>query len=175
MAGKKLPKGYRHAVTAGNSQARISFSGPFFSADANKTLRQNIRRMMQGIADEGAEVAKSRSPVVSGAFRDGIVGRTQGVRGNKWALTAVISQTHVYPWRTRGGRAFGVEQSGTYKIGKRKGQTWTRSDSDVLERMSKADYRGGKVEARYRIFRSVTYQLRAARAVMAENLTKGLE
>jgi hypothetical protein len=149
MAGKKLPKGYRHAITAGNSQARITFSGPLFSADADKTLRQNIRRMMQGIADEGAEVAKARSPRRSGAFIDGIEGRTQGVRGNKWALTAVVSQTHVYPWHNKGARGF----SGR----------------------AQAEYRGGKVEQRYRIFRAVTSQLRAARAVMAANLTKGLE
>lgn len=148
MAGRKLPKGYRRAATALDSSARVTFTGPLFAPDADKTLRENIRRMLQGMADDAAHTAAARSPRHTGAFAAGIKGRTQGVKGNKWALTAVVSQTHVYPWKNKGARGF----SGR----------------------SEAEYRGGKVEARYRIFRSVTYQMRRMRAGVAEEIIKGL-
>lgn len=149
MAGKRLPRGYRSATTASDSHARITFSGPLFSADAGKRVGENIRRMLQGVADEGASTVRARSPRRSGDFIGGVQGRVRGIRGNKWALTAVVSQTHVYPWRNKGARGF----SGR----------------------AQAEYRGGKVERRYRMFRSVSNQLRAARAVVAANITKGIE
>ena len=42
-------------------------------------------------------------------------------------------------------------------------------------RLAGGESGGGKAEGRYRMFRTVGYQLRASRAVMAANLTKGLE
>lgn len=145
MARKSL---YRYAVTAQDSSARVSFSGPLFAPDADKTLRENIRRMMQAMADEGAATVQARSPRYTGAFIAGVKGRTQAVKGNKWALTAVVSQTHVYPWKNKGARGF----SGR----------------------SQAEYRGGKVEARYRMFRAVTNMLRSGAKALKADLTKGL-
>jgi hypothetical protein len=156
MAGRKLPKGYRSAVTASDTHAKITFTGPLFSANADETLRQNIRRMMQGIADEGSSTVKARSPRITGGFISGVEGRVKGVKGNPWALSAVVSAfprpedaQRVYPWKNKGARGYAGR--------------------------SEAVYRGGKLEQRYRMFRAVTSQLRSARAVMAANLTKGLE
>ncbi len=148
MAGRKLPRGYRFATSSSDSRASATFTGPLFSVYAEESVRKNIRRMLQAMADEGAATVVARSPEVTGAFKRGVAARVRGIKGNPWALTAVISQTHVYPWRNKGARGY----SGR----------------------AEAEYRGGKVEARYRMFRSVTRQLRAARAVVAANLADGL-
>jgi hypothetical protein len=145
----RAPKGYRNATTALDAHAKVNVSGPFFEPRADLTLRQNIRRMLQAAADEGEGAVKARSPRRSGAFADGIEGRVKSLTGRPWALTAVLSATHVYPWHNKGARGY----SGRMQ----------------------AEYRGGKLEARYRMFRAVTSQLRSSRAVMSANLTKGLE
>jgi hypothetical protein len=145
----RAPRGYRRAATATNAGAKVDLSGPFFEPDADKRLGQNIRAMLQAVADEGEATVRDRSPRKSGAFAAGVMGRVASEKGRPWMLTAVISQTHIYPWRNKGQRGF---------VGR-----------------SEAEYRGGKAEARYRMFRAVTYQLRASRAVLGANLTKGLE
>lgn len=145
----RAPRGYRRAASATDSGARVDLSGPFFAPDADKRLGQNIRAMLQGVADEGDRAVTDRSPRKSGALAGGIVGRVASASGRPWMLTAVISATHVYPWRNKGARGY---------VGR-----------------SEAEYRGGKAEARYRMFKGVTYQLRAARAVLSANLSKGLE
>lgn len=135
----RAPRGYRNAASALDAHAKVQLSGPFFEPSADKRLRENIRGMMAAIADEGAAAVKARSPRLTGALVGGIEPRTRG--RTKWALSAAIVATHIYPWKSGGKR----------------------------------QYRGGKAEARYRMFRAVTYQLRSARSVMAANLTKGLE
>ena len=139
----------RYAASAIDARAKVSMSGPFFAPDANLRLGQNIRRMLQGVAEEGERVVSERAPRLSGALSDGIEGRVSSVNGKPWLLTAVISATHVYPWKNKGARGF---------VGR-----------------AQAEYRGGKAEARYRMFRSTTYQLRRARAVLTADLTRGLE
>jgi hypothetical protein len=135
----RAPRGYRTATSALDPHAKVTLSGPFFEPRADLTLRQNIRRMMAAVADEGTAAVKDRSPRLTGALVGGIEPKTSG--RTRWALTSAIVATHIYPWP-----------------GKPQGR-----------------YLGGKAEARYRMFRAVTYQLRASRAVMAANLTKGLE
>jgi hypothetical protein len=44
-----------------------------------------------------------------------------------------------------------------------------------MDRMSKAQYRGGKQEKRTRAFYGATQRMKASRAVLAANITKGLE
>lgn len=144
-----VPRGYRMASTAADARATVDFSGPLFQPDATKRLRQNIRTMLQAVADEGDATVSARSPRRTGAFIEGIQGRVRSLNGKPWALTAVISATHIYPWRNKGARGF---------VGR-----------------AQAEYRGGKLEARYRMFKGVTYQLRSARTVLAANLTEGLE
>lgn len=144
-----VPRGYRMSATALDPRATVQLSGPLFEPTADKRLRENIRGMLQAVADEGDATVSARSPRKSGAFVEGVVGRVKSLNGRPWALTAVISATHVYPWRNKGARGY---------VGR-----------------SQAEYRGGKLEARYRMFKGVTYQLRSARAVLSANLTKGLE
>ena len=155
------------------SHAKIELTGPFFTADPSTTMGKNIRRMLQGLADEGERVVKAN--IDSRKMSPGIVGRVASLKGAPWWLTAVVSAQYIYPWKVRGGRSFGVQQSGTYKRGSRKGQTWTLSDSTVMDRMTKAAYRGGKQEKRTHAFRQATQQMKASRAVLAANLTAGIE
>lgn len=171
---------YRTRASAGT--ASIEMTGPLFSPQADLTLRQNIRRMLQGLADEGARVVIANSPNgpgtrpdPAGSFKGGVEGRVRSLKGAPWWLTAVVSQQHVYAWGSRGGRSFGIAQSGVYKRGARKGQTWHKSDSEVLDRMSNASYRGGKVERKYHMFRNAANQMKSSRALLAADLTKGLE
>lgn len=145
----RMPKGWRFAASASDSHAKVSLSGPFFAPSADNTLRQNIRQMLAAVAAEGESAVQQRSPWFTGAFVAGVEGRVKATDGKRWALTAVISQTHVYAWKEKGKRGF----SGR----------------------AEAQYRGGKVEARYRMFRAVTGQLKAARAVLAADIAKGLE
>jgi hypothetical protein len=137
------------AASANDARAKVQLTGPLFAPTADATLRQNIRGMLAAVAEEGADTVMQRSPVVTGDFVGGIVGRIKSEKGTPWFLTAVVSATHIYPWANKGQRGY---------TGR-----------------SEAQYRGGKVEGRYRMFKGVTYQLRASRAVMAANITKGLE
>lgn len=125
----------------------ISLSGPLFQKDLRVTLRQNMRRMLQGMADEGEAAIVALYPVGSagdphpGLGRSGVVGRVASLSGKPWALTAVISEQHVYPWLNGGQK----------------------------------EYRGGKTEARVHMFRRTASALRHSRAVLMGNLTAGLE
>jgi hypothetical protein len=162
-----------YRTRSGQSYASIELTGPFFTADPYSRMGQNIRRMLQGLADEGARVV--RANINSRKMAPGIIGRVTSLRGAPWWLTAVVSAQYIYPWKERGGRAFGIQQSGLYKRGKRKGTTWTLSDASIMERMSLAEYRGGKQEGRTHAFRQASQQMKAARAVLQANLTEGLE
>jgi hypothetical protein len=143
----RAPRGYRTATTALDARAKIDLSGPFFQPSADKRLRENIRGMMAAVAEEGASAVRARSPRRTGALVGGIKAETSG--RTKWALTSAIVATHIYPWHNKGARGY--------------------------QGRAEAEYRGGKAEARYRMFRAVTFQLRSARSVMAANLTRGLE
>lgn len=137
----------RYATTAVDPHARLY--GPFFAPDANQRLGMNIRKMLEAVANEGEAVIDTRAPRKTGAFVEGTHARVKSIKGKPWMLSAVISATHVYPWKNKGARGYrGREQ---------------------------AEYRGGKIEARYRMFRATTQQLKYARATIAANLTAGLE
>jgi hypothetical protein len=171
-----------YRARSGPGGASIEMTGPLFAPNANETLRQNIRRMLQGLADEGVRMARANvsGHRKTGDFEAGITGRVRSLRGAPWWLTAVVSQQHVEPWATRGSRSFGIQQSGVRrKRGSRKSapemHAWSLTDSQVLERMANANYRGGKLEAKTHAFRSAAGQMRASRAVLAANLTAGLE
>lgn len=88
----------------------ISLTGPFFKQQPSKTFRQNVRLMLEAMAEEGQEDVKVQYPVLTGAGQAGVVGRVHSLSGRPWALTMVISEQHVYPWphggqkQYRGGR-----------------------------------------------------------------------
>jgi hypothetical protein len=138
------PAGVSTRVRSGHSQASVTFSGPFFETDIGKTFRQNVRMMLEGMAREGEGAIKSALPHKSGDTAAGVVGRVHSLTGKPWALTAVISQSRVFPWvNHRSGRG-------------------------------QAEYRGGRLEARQHQFRRVTTALRRARAVAVADLTRGM-
>ena len=120
----------------------IDLSGPFFEQDPTRTLSKNIQTMLEAVEEEGAAdvEAQAASHQRTGAFYAGIEGRVRSVAGKHWLRTAVISETHVYPWPGGGSK----------------------------------QYRGGKLEARYHMFRTTASRLRRARAVNTAELTKGM-
>lgn len=120
----------------------IDLSGPFFQGDPGKKLSDNIQTMLEAVAKEGERDVKAQasSHVYTGAFLGGIKGRVHSEGGRHWLRTAVVSQTHVYPWPNGGNR----------------------------------QYRGGKLEARYHMFRTTASRLRRSAAVNRAELTKGM-
>lgn len=85
---------------------KVDTTGPLFQKDPTLTLGQNIQRMMEGLAEQGENLAKSAYPVFTGAGREGIVGRVESLGGKRWAKTAVVSQQNVYPWPGGGSRQY---------------------------------------------------------------------
>lgn len=81
----------------------INAKGPFFTKDPAKTFRQNIRVLMDELAEAGESDVKAqlrsgeggRFPL-GGGIRPGrvsghVVGRTSNLSGKRWQVTAVVS------------------------------------------------------------------------------------
>lgn len=77
----------------------VDLSGPFFKKDPERTIWQNVRKMMAGVAEEGQRAVRSNYPVLTGYGQQGVVGRVTSLTGKPWFATAVVSQTRAYPWR----------------------------------------------------------------------------
>jgi hypothetical protein len=86
----------------------VELSGPFFQRDPKRTVRANIRRMLEGLAAEGERLVQSAfaGSIVSGKSQRGVRGRVQSLSGKPWALTAVVSQTDVKPWPGGGSKQY---------------------------------------------------------------------
>lgn len=87
------------------SGIHIDLTGPLFQRDPGKTIKQNIRRMMQGLAQEGEAAVKS-GWTNSTRGRAGVVGRAHSVKGKPWTLHAVITPEYVYPWKSGGSKQY---------------------------------------------------------------------
>lgn len=130
----------------------IDLSGPFFQRDPGKTLRRNITKMVQGLAEEGERSARAafqsgeggRRPIsrLGGRVSEHIIGRTRSLSGRQWRASAVIS----------------VNNSGL-------------SAREGVALMAAASV----VEGRTHIFRGLARIVRQSRAVLYADLTKGLE
>ncbi len=75
----------------------LEYEGPFFENDPRKTLRQNIRALMDRVAEIGEKEVRRRvamaprstaGPSYSARF---VTGRTRSLAGRRWATTAVVS------------------------------------------------------------------------------------
>lgn len=129
----------------------IDLSGPFFRNDPGKTFRQNVRLLMERIAEEGeADVTaqlrageSSRAPIrrLGDRVSDHVIGRTRSLTGKRWAVSAVVS----------------VNNSGL-------------SQAQGISLMAAA----ASVEQRTRACRRTTSRLRRARAVNRAELLKGI-
>jgi hypothetical protein len=85
----------------------IDMSGPFFTKDPKKTFRQNVRDMMDQLAEAGESDVKaqlqagagSRAVISHGVSPDRVsehvVGRTKSISMKRWALTAVVSVNNI--------------------------------------------------------------------------------
>lgn len=135
-------------IRSGRSFTTIDLTGPFFEKDPAKTVRQNVRVMMEAMAREAESDVKAQIPSKSGETARGIRGRVQSLAGKPWAVTMVVSQQRAFPWKHMGTRGF---------VGR-----------------GEAVYRGGKLEAKLHMFRRTAGRLRRSRAVNTAELTKGL-
>lgn len=129
----------------------ISYKGPFFERDVNKTLAENVRLMMEGIAREGEEdvkaqleaTAANRAPLsIGGRVSERIEGRIHSLANAPWWQNAVISP----------------------------------SRSGLGAREAIALYAGAsRVEGETGIIKRTTTRLRRAKAVQLAELTRGLD
>ena len=75
----------------------VSHSGPAFERDPARTFRQNVRDMMDEIAEWGEADVQRRIAAIgplgirTGRTRSRYVGRTHALIGKRWAVTAVVS------------------------------------------------------------------------------------
>ena len=74
----------------------IDLTGPFFQRDPGKTVKGNIRKMMEGLAEEGEKAVREQIgshtyPRGTGWTEAHAEGRVSSLRGKPWFLTAVIS------------------------------------------------------------------------------------
>jgi hypothetical protein len=160
-----MSRGFVPPASATNGLARIDLSGAFFSADVQKIVERNTENLLRSIAQAGEDAVEARSPRgKTGAFAEGILGRVENLDGKPWHGHMVISATHIYPWHRHVGATISRRESGGRRLHRRG------------ENRQQAEYRGGKLEARYHMFRSVASQMRSGiREVMTADLTKGLE
>lgn len=132
--------------------AQIDMSGPFFQKDVEKTLLENVQKMMEGLAQEGEDAARSnllvnagnRAPVRMTGDRvaDHVIGRTVSLSGRQWLTAAVVQVTN-------------------------KGLDAATSRSVMAA--------GSVLEGSYHPIRKVATQIRRSRAVLTANLSEGLE
>ena len=128
---------------------RVDFSGPFFTKDPVKTIRANIRDMMDALAAEGERDVQQQiagragsMPAYTGWTHDHVRGRTESLAGKQWAVSAVVSMN-----------------------------TTGMAAKDAIRTQAAA----AGIEARFHPFRRTTTAIRRSRKIMAANLVKGIE
>jgi hypothetical protein len=128
---------------------RVELSGPFFERDPAKTVRGNIRDMLDEVAKLGEaqvrtliEGHRGSMPYSKGWTAAHVRGRTRSLSGRRWQLSAVIS----------------ADTSGMSK-------------HDAIRTKAAAS----TIEARWHPFRSTKNDIARSRAILGANLTKGIE
>lgn len=89
-----------------STKVTLDLSGPFFKVDPKKAFRANARSMFEGLAQEGEQEVRALWPVLTGAGRDGTIGRTSSMTGRQWTLSMVVSEQHAYPWPNAGSKEY---------------------------------------------------------------------
>lgn len=129
---------------------KVTLDGAFFTRDPRKTVRGNIRDMLDSLADWMEETVQSdiaghagQMPFYTGRTRDSIDGYTTSKKtGKRWGLHAAV-----------GAVTFGMD---------RKNAIRTKAAAATIER-------------RWHPFRRVKSGIYRARPLINANLTKGLE
>jgi hypothetical protein len=132
-----------------SKQLQITLEGPFFERDPRRTFRQNVRDMMAAIAKEAE--ASVKADIASHA------GRMPHYTGH--SHDAIVGRT-----RSVTGRRWEVSaviSASTQGMGRR----------EAIRTKAAA----ASIERRWHPFRRTAGAIRRSRAVLATNLTKGLE
>lgn len=133
-------------------KSSITREGPFFRSDPRRTFRQNARRMLARVAEEGradiiaqlAATSGRRAPIsgIGGRVAQHVVARSTAITGKPWQVTAVVS----------------VNTTGMTR------------EASIATRAA-----GAEIEKRHHAFRRTTGRLRRARAVQTAELLRGLQ
>lgn len=128
--------------------SKVELFGPLFHRDPAKTFRQNVREMLDALAEEleamtQEDIASHESsmPGWTGWTLRNVVGRTESVSGKRWGTWAVVSEN-----------------------------TSGMSAKDAIR--SKASASG--IERRWHPFRRVKSAVYRSRAVIRADLSEGL-
>lgn len=129
--------------------AQVELSGPFFTRDPRLTVRQNIRNMMDAVAAEMEQGVKAELEAKSGSI--------PGWTG--WTRDHVVGRTHSLAGKRWALTA--VVSANTDGMGA----------SDAIRTKAAAS----RLERRFHPFRKIAGRTRRARAVLAADLTRGLD
>lgn len=138
----------------------IRFEGPFFKGDPARTFRQNVRLMMDRIAEEGesAVLDNMGGGPEALAVRPYVRGRTSSLSGRRWAVSGTVSV------ETSGLAAKQAVRIMAIAAGRHKPVTSTgRHIGTTLG-----------VEGRTRVFRRVSTAMRRSRKANMDELLRGL-
>lgn len=134
---------------ASGTVTKITLEGPFFTKDPGKTLRANVRNLMDALAAWGEEQVKgvietnaASMPFYSGWSDTHTKGRTESLGGKRWGTWAVVSAN------TSGMDATDAKR--------------TKAAAATIER-------------RWHPYRQVKSAIYRARPLLTADLTKGLE
>lgn len=127
----------------------VTLSGPFFTRDPGKTLRGNVRTLMDALSESmeddvrsAIEGASGSMPFYTGWSADHVLGRTVSVSGKRWGTWARVS-------------AFTGDLGATAAIR-------TKAAAATIER-------------RFHPFRKARSNVYRSRALLRADLTKGLD
>jgi hypothetical protein len=128
---------------------KVELSGNFFRRDPGKTFRQNVRAMLDDLAEEMEAAVKGEiagragsMPGYTGWTHDHTVGRTESQSGKRWGTWAVVSAN-----------------------------TNTMGASDAIRTKAAA----ATIERRWHPYRQVKSAVYRSRALIRANLAEGLE
>ena len=134
---------------------RAELSGPFFTRDPAKTIRENIKTVLDELAKRGERQVKALIAGKPGAryVVDNVRGYTTSTKsGRRWELSVAVN---LIP---SGDRAAAI-RSAAILYGRRKGTHGTTIG----------------IEERWHPFRNTKNDIARSRAFLTANLTKGIE
>ena len=139
------------ASQAKRLELRATLSGPFFAADPSKTTRRNIRDMMDALAEEAEKDV--RAQITSRHVNPNVKGYTTSTRsGSRWMTSMAVNLVPV-PSKAE------AIQNAAILYGRRNGTRGTTVG----------------IEAKSHPFARTTRAIQSMRAIMAADLTKGLD
>lgn len=93
----------------------LDTSGPLFRPDRTKTLEANVRRMVQGLVEQGEHMVQA-GWTNSTRGKGGVIGRAYSLEGKPWRYVGTVTPSFIYPWPGAGARQY---RGGRNKVRKR--------------------------------------------------------